>query len=189
MRNFSNIKDFLNQNKFNKCQRIQLNWLFHTDNNQLYYENRTLADRFPETDKRWKGKKIGGAEGIKSIMRGNLDFKIHNVHVLNKSLISCDGFGNIKKVHGIITDESDHYYNYIDHYWSKSTEEFVNKLIRGSVALGTSDSLYMRRINMYFQLCDMTLEKINYIENKTKINLTKFKIILYNNSNNYNQVI
>ena len=113
LRNHSNIIDFLNQKKFRKCQRIQLNWIFHTDNNLLYYDNRTLKDRFPEIDKRWRGKKIGGAEGIKSILRGNLDFKIHNIHVLNSSLRSCDGFGNIKKVHGIITDESDHYYNYI----------------------------------------------------------------------------
>ena len=94
---------------------------------------------------------------------------------------SCDGFGNIKKVHRIITDESDHYYNYIDHYWSKSTEEFVYKLMRGSVALGRNSSLYMRRINMYFQLYDITKEKINYIENKTKMNLSKFKMMIDDN--------
>ena len=50
--------------------------------------------------------------------------------------------------------------------------------MRGSVALGRNSSLYMRRINMYFQLCDITKEKINYIENKTKMNLSKFKMMI-----------
>ena len=162
----------------------KLNWIFHTDNNQLYYNNRTLKDRFPETAKRWKVIRIAGGEVIKSILKGNLDFKIHNIHVLNSSLISCDGFGNIKKVHSIITDKPDHYYYYIDHYWSKSTEEFVNKLIRGSVALGKNSSLYIGRINIYFKLCDITIEKINYIENKTNVNLTRFKLLLKNNTKN-----
>ena len=161
LRNFSNINDFLNQKKFQKCQRIQLNWFFHTDNNLIYYDNRTLAERFPEKDKRWKGIKIGGIEGIKSILKGNIDMKIYDIHILNSQLISCDGFGNIKKIQGIITNESDHYYYYIDHYYSKSTEEFVNKLMRGSVTYGNTSSYYIKRIKVYFALCDINIDKIN----------------------------
>ena len=183
LRKFSNIKEFLNQKIFNKCQRIQLNWFFHTDNNLLYYENRTLAERFPETDKRWKNIKIGGSEGIKSILRGHINTTIIHAHILNRNLISCDGFGKIKKIQGIITNESDHFYNYIDHYWGKSTEEFVNKLMKGSVAVGFNVSHAMRRINIYFSFCELTLEKINYIENKTKLNLTKFRLKLNRSKN------
>ena len=182
LRNYSNINDFLNQKIFDKCQRVQLNWFFHTDNNLLYYDNRTLAERFPEKCKIWKDMKIGGTEGIKSILKGNIDIEINNVHVLNPDLISCDGFGNIKEVQGIVTNESDHYYYYIDHYWSKSTEEFVNKLMKGDVALGNNLTLYnMNKINMYFGLSDITIDKINYIENKTKLNLTKFRLKLKGN--------
>ena len=112
LRNFSNINDFLNQRIFDKCQRIQLNWHLHTDNNLLYYDNRTLAERFPETDKRWKGIKFGGVEGIKSILKGNINIKVRNPHILNANLISCDAFGNIKKVQGLSTNNSDHYYFY-----------------------------------------------------------------------------
>ena len=39
LKDFKNIKSFLNQNKFSKCQAIQLNMYFHTDNNLLYYDN------------------------------------------------------------------------------------------------------------------------------------------------------
>ena len=100
--------------------------------------------------------------------------------MLNKKLISCDGFGNIKEILNIITNESDHYYYYIDHYYSKSTEEFVNKLLRGSVAYGNITEHYLRRIRVYFALNDMTLEKINYIKNKTALNLTEYRIKLLN---------
>ena len=178
LRNYSNINNFLNQKIFEKCQRIQLNWFFHTDNDLLYYDNRTLSERFPLTDKIWDGKKFGGSEGIKSILKGNIDTKIENAHILNSNLVSCDGFGRIKNDKGIITNDSDHYYYYIDHYWAKSTEEFVNKLLKGSVALGNNTALYMKRINMYFHLCNITLDKINYIENKTKLNLSIFKLKL-----------
>lgn len=180
LRNYSKINNYLNQKIFEKCQRIQLNWFCHTDNDLLYYDNRTLADRFPLTDKRWNGKKLGGSEGIKSILKGNIDLEITNAHTLNSKLISCDGFGKIRKDIGIITNESDHYYYYIDHYWAKSTEEFVNKLLKGSVALGNDTKHYMKRINMYFNLCNITLEKINYIENKTKLNLSMFRLRLKN---------
>ena len=46
--NYSNIKFFLNEERFNKCNLIYLNLLCHTDNNLLYYENKSLAERFPQ---------------------------------------------------------------------------------------------------------------------------------------------
>ena len=185
LRNFQNIKQFLNQNFFKKCQRIQLNWMFHTDNNLIYYDNRTLAERFPAIQKKWINKTIGGVEGIKSILRGNVNTIIKNPHYLNPELISCDGFGKLKEVQGIETNESDHYFNYIDHYWGKSTEEFTNKLLKGSVAVGYNNTNHtMFRIKIYFGLCDLTMDKINYIENRTKLDLSIYKSILLNNTNN-----
>ena len=92
-----------------------INWFFHTDNNLLHYDNRTLQERFPEKDKRWKNIKFGGVEGIKSILKGNIDIEINDTHILNSQLISCDGFGKIKEVQSIVTNESDHYYYYFFH--------------------------------------------------------------------------
>ena len=181
LRNYSNIKEFLAKKIFDKCQRIQLNWYVHTDNNLLYYDNRSLSERFPEKNKKWKNIKLGGTDVVKSILKGNIDIEINNVHFLNSDLISCDGFGNIKEVQGIKTNESDHYYYYIDHYWSKSTEEFVNKLMKGDSILGYNNiENNMRRINMYFNINAITEDRINYIENRTKLNLTKFKIMMKN---------
>ena len=38
------IKTFLNDKCFRRCQIIKLNWILHTDNNLIYYDNRTLKD-------------------------------------------------------------------------------------------------------------------------------------------------
>ena len=39
----------------------------------------------------------------------------------------------------------------------------MNKLMKGSVAVGFNVSHAMRRIKIYFSFCKMTLEKINYL--------------------------
>ena len=175
LKNFHNIKKFLNNKIFYKCQRIQLNWIFHTDNNLLYYDNRSLAERFPIREAKARGKKKGGIQGIKSILKGNISIDINDAHILSKDLISCDGFGNIKEIQNIVTNTSDFEYYYIDHYYCKSTEEFINKLIRGSVAYGYDKEHMLKRINMYFSYNEITLDKIKYIEKITSLNLSKFR--------------
>ena len=65
---------------------------------------------------------------------------------------------------------------YIDHYWSKSTEEFVNKINRGDVIKGHRDNKYNKdRIEIYFTYNKITEAKINYIENKTRYNLSRYR--------------
>ena len=157
-------------------KNIYLNWVFHTDNNLLHYDNRSLSVRFPIIEEKARGKKKGGDQGIKSILRGKIDVKIYDVHIISKNLKSCDGFGNLKEVQNIITNESDFYYYYINHYYCKSTEEFINKLKKGSVSHGNNNIEHMlKRINMYFSFNEVTEDKINYIENMTKLNLSNYR--------------
>ena len=130
LENIKNIKKFLNNNKFNKCQRIQLNWVLHTDNNLLHYENRPLKERFPEIEESAKKNKLGITKSVKSILKGHIpNIKIKCVHTLNPKLKSCDGFGNPKRVTGIFTRQPDFRNYYIDHYSFKSTEEYINIII------------------------------------------------------------
>ena len=74
---------------------------------------------------------------------------------------------------GIVTDISDLNYYYIDHYYSKSTEEFINKLNKGDALFRDNR---MERIQTYFSQNKITKEKIDYFENSTGLNLSKFKI-------------
>ena len=168
LNNYKNIKNFLNEKRFKDCQIIQLNWVMHTDNNLIYYENKTLAERFKET-----GKKINGIIDIKSILRGHIKININSVHFLSQKLNNCDGFGKKKIIIGYEDKNPDYKYYYIDHYYTKSTEEFVNKITRGCVAYGVK--IRESIIKYYFELNKITYEKIIFIENKTKINLSEYK--------------
>ena len=50
LQNYKNIKTFLSEKKFEKCQKIYLNWVFHTDNDLYAYDKRPIQQRFPITD-------------------------------------------------------------------------------------------------------------------------------------------
>ena len=64
LKNYSLLKDYLKQVKFNKCDSILLNWVHLSDNNLIYYDNRTLSIRFTER-----------GENVKKTM---------NLHLLNQ---------------------------------------------------------------------------------------------------------
>ena len=118
LKDFYNIKSFLSDKRFNKCDRIQLNWVVHTDNNLLYYDSRPLRERFIEIGKK------SNISTIKSIIRGHKkNLNIHCPHVLSNELRNCDGFGNQRELLTIYTNYSDYKYYYIDHYLFKSSEE------------------------------------------------------------------
>jgi len=168
--NNMNIKQYLKKKAFNKCQTIQLNWVMHTDNNFLYYYNESLFKRFPK-----RGKSLKDIFDVKSIIRGNISIQIDNAHVGNFSLISCDAFGKIKKDFRI--QKSSYYHKfYIDHFFSKSTEELILKIKKGSVASLNSRINYL--INSYFYINEITEDKLNYIEKKLEFNLSEYKKIL-----------
>lgn len=174
LKDITSIKTFLNHTKFNKCQRIQLNWVFHTDNNFLYYENRPLKVRFPEIEEKAQKNINNISQGIKSILKGHIpNIKIKCVHTLNSKLKSCDAFGNIRKVNGIITSQPDFRNFYIDHYNFKSTEEFIKKINTGC-ALFYKDN-QIDRIRVYFEINKITIEKIHLIEKGTGLNLSEIR--------------
>ena len=87
---------------------------------------------------------------------------------MSKKFKLCDGFGNRRKINGIITGADFEYY-YINHYYCKSTEEFINKLMRTDAVFKNTTKINLEKINK---------EKLDLIENRTKINLTKFRINL-----------
>ena len=135
-----------------------MNWIFHTDNNLIYYENKPLKERFPEVEKN-----MNTAKAIKSILRGGIpNVKIYCVHKLTSSLRNCDGFGRKSEIHGIGTNNIDYTNNYIDHYSCKSTEEFANKMNIGDV-LHMKDNI-LDRIKVYFDYNEVTKAKIDYLD-------------------------
>ena len=133
------IKDYLSKDEFKKCDVVKTHWLMYYDNDLVYYDNRTLKERFNKPDYHSHPNKF-----IKSIVRG----KKYNgtiwkddlgPHQPNESLvIRCDEVGNIVNVpHGILVNPN-YKYTYIRHHTMKSAEEYSRKLIRG----GNNDNKY-----------------------------------------------
>ena len=179
--NYTNIKPFLKQSKFENCQSVCLNLICHTDNNKLYYENKSLSERFPEIVP--IAKHAGNLLEVKTIIRGNISY-IGNVHlhILSHDVINCNGYGNKNKFYRHYSTEPDYSNYYIDHYYSKSTEEFINKLNRGD-AFSTSTEYYLMRVEKYFNQSKLTKEKVDMIEKATRLNLSKFREkLLYENN-------
>ena len=165
LKNYHDIKEFLNLPKFNKCQTLQLNWLMHTDNEKIYYENKPLKNRFKKTNKL---KKI---TGIKSILRGKIpNITINCVHRINENLKTCDGFGRRTHLKGIGTTIFDYKYNYIDHYFCKSTQEFVNKINKKDI-LHAGNNL-LSRVKVYFSYNKLTKEKLDYMKRHIIANIS-----------------
>jgi len=175
LKDFKSFKTFLNDKRFDKCNRVQFNFIFYTDNNQLYYEDKPLKERFTEREPSARGKKRGGDQPIKSALRGNMrDVKIYCPHVLDRNTRSCDGFGNRRRLYLHMMHNSDYEYYYLIHYAWKSTEEFIqNKLIRSDVFYKVD--INMKKIAIYFEYNQITKEKIDLIESRTKYNLTKYR--------------
>ena len=167
LKNYINIKDFLNEKKFKKCESIYLNWKLHTDNDLLYYTNKSLHKRFPKTY--FKKRHCIG----KTIIRGNIkNIKIKSCHLLDLMINRCNGFGKIFKPRGNNCKIPDYNYYYIDHYQFKSTEEFVNKINKGDCVNGYKIKYKLKKIMIYFIVNKMTEKKIKYIESKTGLSLS-----------------
>ena len=166
IKNFNNIKTFLNKPRFKKCDIIQLNWVLFTDNNNIYYENKSLLERFTELDPYVKNRKIDKQSNGKSILRGYIsNIKITNFHFISNELKSCDGFGHI--VNNIRKDYKHYYFK---HFYCKSTEEFIDKLKKGDVYL-TNNSV---KIGTYFSYNKITNQKVKLIEEKVGVNLSYY---------------
>lgn len=175
---YKNIKQFLSETKFNKCKIVYLNCIRHTDNDLLYYDNRSLTERFPIIN--WKSKMFT----VKAILRGkikNIIFK--TTHWLDKRIKGCNSFGEKikpnkkKKLNNDIKTFKD---CYIDHYCFKSTEEYIDKINKGDAVFGKNNKTMMHKIRLYFQYNNITFEKIEYIEKELGLNLEEYKEIIKN---------
>ena len=123
------LKSYLTKKVFNKCHFIMFNWVLPTDNNLIYYDNRSLFQRF-------KGPYIKSGY-VKSMIRGNisnLKFMVHSPYESPEKNITCKSSG--KRIYYKIMDFSylrvtDTKQAYIIHFKYKSTEEYINKYKRG----------------------------------------------------------
>ena len=179
LKNNTNIKTFLKNKKFDECKVITLNELVHTDNNQIYYENRSVVERFPEVNLNRT------PIMLKSRLRGRIEHQqIYNNHVIRINSIGCDGFGVKVNLSSIYRSNPDFTTNYFDHYFTKSAEEYLIKTSKGDVFWGKlGRKMDINYISIYFDYNKITLEKINFFENRTGIKLPNIRAKLKRSNN------
>ncbi len=177
LKNYKNVKTFLIEDKFNNCGSIQLNWVHMSDNNKIFYENKTLNERFPIKGKNVVKGKHNKICFVKTIIRGHLkNITITNNHILSENVRACDGFGKKRPFKRVANSYPDYKYNYIKHYYGKSVEEFIEKINRGDLLRGNGQEIIEWAIEKFFYINEITPTKIQYIQEKLgyKYNLTKF---------------
>ena len=172
IQNYTNINKFLSLSQFKNCSSILINWKYYGDNDKLYYEQRPLQQRFTKpfyfNNNNNKNKYLYAAG--KTIARSGLNLTwAHLPHYLENKPI-CRPNGEILENYFSPPQYSN---AYIKHYATKSTEEFIGRIIRGAVLTkDTSKKYILDRIkNYYFLINKFNNEKKNFFEKKLNITL------------------
>ena len=161
---YRTIQDFLKDNIFEFCKNIKINWLEFSDENKLYYENKSLQERF----KIFNYKQIVNKH-IKSTVRGNLPVNYWksapNPHSSDLNVISCSSSGKKISFDSPFNYPPDYTNAKLKHYSYKSFEEICWKLNKGKADFPKIQNDIIIKNNF----------KRLYIENKH--NIEKLKIL------------
>ena len=174
------LKDYLVDNKFNKCDFIRLHWVSTNDNGLVHYDNRSLFERFkPPYFK---------DNAVKNIIKGNipkLKYWVHCPKVSPERNISCINTGDLfdgnfySELYPKINVEQ----SFIIHFRYKSTEEFIAKYKKGlGNWFGNREnevSVLNRKLDEYFELNEITLEKLDYVEKELNMSLLYYRMKYY----------
>ena len=158
-----NIEDFME--RYTAGSVLLVNWRLMTDNGLVHYDPRPVQERFTEPMKIDQRVKYDFPENrhIKSMVRGGLSsmsFTGHNPHCPKKPNLYCINAQGKRTEQSAFAD-IDHSLIWLDHYWTKTAEEWVNvKLSRGY----HGDALYTQQIiqqndRNFFSVNKRTAEK------------------------------
>ena len=158
----NSIQEFLGNPRYNKCENIKINFLLYNDNNLLYYDNRSVKERFPiPVYSHWSN------NIVKSTVKGGLEHnywkKKCSVHTSYMNVTNCNSLGNIIPFDSGVNNPFNHTYAALKHYYTKSVEEYVNKTRRGDsfVYKGYNDYWKRKRMKQYFSYNNYSIEKKN----------------------------
>ncbi len=154
------IRQFLNNKVFNKCEVIKINWILYSDNDLLYYENKSLQIRFSKP-------LLNHIRNIltKSIVRGNLTDNywktMTNPHTSIGNYTACSSSGKLINNSSPYNNPIEIKNVYLKHYSTKTVEEFCNKIKRGMASFPLDKSLERKkeRISYFFEINKRTKEK------------------------------
>ena len=159
------IQEFVDEEKFENCNNIKINWIIYTDNNLIYYENKPVQERFTTPILRHTAN-----SHVKSLVRGNLPTNywsgMINPHSSNNDYTCCVPSGETIDSKTPFNKEPNYDEAYIKHYNTKTLEEFIDKAKRGSATrVFVKDETFWRtKLGYFFSLNKKTKEKLDYIK-------------------------
>ena len=178
------IQEFLDNPKFEDYDMVHVNWMCYGDNDQLYYEDKPVQERFPKPVTPYNFRvKYPFAENchVKSIIRGYIDdIEIkwtRNSHSPTTELACCDSRG--RAIENSFSPFCDYDFSvaYLKHYTTKSVEEYCEKIKRGFP--DTTPNNYEEQHDMaerFFRYTKKTDEKMDLIKQKTGILVSRDSI-------------
>lgn len=159
--------------KYTDCDCVLVNWRLMTDNGLVHYDPRPLKERFTEIMPLDTKVKYDFPENnhVKSFVRGGLG-EIHfsrNPHTPSDSIKCVNSEG--KRVPCSAFTPYTHKVMRIDHYWTKTAEEWkTNKLARGfSSGASYIEHILRKQEEYFFSVNERTPEKEVIIRSKPKV--------------------
>ena len=145
------IKDYIYNIRFQKCQTVLFNWYFYDDNDLEKYENKKVLERFKRPSIK--------VERVKSIIRGNLkDIIIPSAHIFGINVkYFCNSNGKrVFPTSFYNINFSKDYLAYIKHFYTKTAEEFCDKISKGDIQFHKNHPSYrtiiQNKIKTFFLL-------------------------------------
>ena len=165
------IQQYLDQPKFDHCETIKINWKSYSDSELLYYENKSVLERFTKLSK--FGYEFGN---VKSTIRTNITHFIrrtYSTHSVFSSIRGCLSSGARKQIDFFMFPPN-YKGAYINHYVTKTISEFCNKIKRGNAekSFALDQGKLGERFHYFFMTNVKTQEKVDIFN---KIFNTSFK--------------
>ena len=176
------INEFLDDERFNDCKCVKINWLLYSDNDLIYYENLPIQTRFI-TPLYNSSLNIH----IKSTVRGKLNINYWknalNPHTTIHNYKSCSSSGKVVPYNSPFNSPPDYKNAILRHYKTKTIDEYLVKLKRGRAdkPLNFTDEDAIEKINIFFSVNKFKINKLKFI--KKRLNLSNQLYFIIKKSN------
>lgn len=147
-----------NYNDQYQFDQIHISWVVYDDNDHLYYSPEPVIKRFTRISKKYYEVFGAYANGVKSIIRSNLDLHFITPHTAisntDNPLITIDNDGYLTSEYFSSQYNLNIEYSQLNHYITKSTEEYLNKTKHNGWDI----------YDKYFQVNEYSDEKSNILK-------------------------
>ena len=169
---YDSIGDFLSLNLFRGFDAILINWRVYTDNNDPYYREGNVIDRFPTpmNDDVCCEYDFPENNHVKTIIRGGLNNIMFGNPHCTRNVIRCCNTNGVP-VRNYPFTKYVHDNAYLKHYNTKTAEEYAHKLKRGFCDLNRPNYEPLLQRN-FFHINEVTPEKIEVFKRELGVDVS-----------------